>query len=278
MSTMRQRGFTLIEIAIGLMIMGLVMVGMVASLTQQAEQRRLVDTRSQLAQAREALLAFVSATGRLPCPATAASAGQESALPPVAGVTVCTAATGYLPAVTLGMTGLDPGGWLTDAWRDSGNPPATLPRVLRYGVATMPAPVGAHTNALTSVALGTTANPGLASSIRSTVQAQLTTTGQGLFVCASAAGVGGAGNRCGTPANTLAYNAVAVVWSLGSNGASPGLYSADEAQNANPGALGVWIDRAFAPSGAQGGMFDDLVTWIPFPLVAERLVKLGYVQ
>lgn len=278
MSSRRQHGFTLIEISIGLMIMGLVTMGLVATLSQQAEQRRLIETRALLTQAREALLAFVSANGRLPCPAVAASSGQESVLAIVNGVTTCTTSTGFLPAVTLGMPGLDPGGWVTDAWRDSGNPPATLPRVLRYGVAAMAGAGAPAANALTSVALGASTGTNNPATIRGQVQAALGVTGQGLFVCASAAGIGGAGARCGPAANTLAFNAVAVVWSLGANGSVPALYSADETQNAAPGALGVWIDRTYAPQGAVGGNFDDLLTWIPYPLVADRLVKLGYVQ
>lgn len=278
MSMQRQRGFTLIEIAIGLMIMGLVSMGLIATLRELAEQRRLVETRALLTQAREALLAFVATNGRLPCPALAASNGHESVLSNVGGVRTCTASVGFLPAVTLGLPGLDPGGWVTDAWRDSGNPPATLPRVLRYGVATMAGAGAPVANALTSDSVGGSLGATNPATIRGQLQNVLGVAGQGLFVCASAAGIGGAGAKCGPPGNTLAYNAVAVVWSLGANGSSPALYSADEAQNAAPGALGVWIDRAYAPQGAVGGNFDDLVTWIPYSLVADRLVKLGYVQ
>src|ERR1700726_1244474 len=107
------RGFTLIEVAISMVILGLVMTGLVVSLTQQLQQRRLLDTRTTLAQANDALLAFVTANGRLPCPATAASKGIEGLV--AAGLAgQCTAAAGYLPAVTLGLPNVDGNGMLND--------------------------------------------------------------------------------------------------------------------------------------------------------------------
>ncbi len=49
------------------MILGLITVGVVGLLSRQIEQRRIVDTRAQLERARDALLAFVTVNGRLPC-------------------------------------------------------------------------------------------------------------------------------------------------------------------------------------------------------------------
>lgn len=268
----RSAGFTLIEIAIALMIMGLIAVGIVSTISQQTEQRRYAETRGLLEKARESLLAFVTVNGRLPCPATAASAGHES-IAAVAGNTItCTAEVGLLPAVSLGIGGLEPGGWLNNAWRDGGAGMATLPRTIRYGVSTLAAPVA---SALTSPGLGATAAN--AATRRTDVQTALT-AGQGLFVCSSLAGIGVGANRCGGDPNTLAKSVAAFVWSLGPNGNQPLLFSADEQQNAAMTVPRVLISRVVAPPGATGGMFDDQLSWLPFSLVADRLVALGYVQ
>lgn len=268
----RQRGFTLIEVAVAMLIMGLITVGIVSTLTQQAEQRRIVETRTTLAKARDALLAFVTVNGRLPCPATAATAGAEGAT--VSGATItCSAEAGLLPAVTLGLNDLNPNGWLDDGWRDSGAQVATLPRTIRYAVSPLIAPVA---SALTSPALGAT--PANAATRRVDVQTALANGNAGLFVCRSAAGITASANRCGSAANTLAASVVALVWSLGANGNQPALFSTDERQNYTMPVPRVLVSRSYAPAGAIGGAYDDQVTWLPFSLVADRLVTLGYVQ
>src|SRR5579864_1369880 len=99
----RSRGFTLIEVAISMVILGLVMTGLVVALSQEIQQRKLLDTRTTLTQASEALTSFVVANARLPCPAIVGSNGLES----TTGPGVCTAAAGFLPAVTLGLPNLD---------------------------------------------------------------------------------------------------------------------------------------------------------------------------
>ncbi len=269
----RSRGFTLIEIAIGLMIMGLAAAGIIGVLSQQAEQRRIADTRARLAQARDALMAFVATRGRLPCPAGIASNGVELAVPqpPPPGTPggtrfVCATEAGLLPAVTLGLPDLEPGGWFADGWRDHGNPPATLPRVFRYAVTPL-----AGDAQLTAEGLGFITNT------RAAVRAAFD-AGQGLFVCSSAVGVAGAPNRCGAAANELSRTAAAVVWSLGNNAADAAMFSADEQQNANMPVPRVVISRTFAPPGAVGGNFDDQVLWIPYTLHLDRLVSMGLVQ
>lgn len=262
------RGFSLIEVAIGMVILGLSAAGLVVVLNKQAEQRRFVETRGTLGQARDALLAYVAANGRLPCPALAGTGGQESRVAP--GSPQCTANIGFLPAVTLGLPNLDPNGLLNDGWADgAGTNNGTFLRALRYSVTPL---AGGVANALTAAGLG---NPTLAG--RQAVQAAFVAN-EGLFVCRSSAGLAGAGNRCGGAANTLSTNAAAAVWSQGLNGGSLANWSADELQNANQVVPRVVISRENAPPGAQGGEFDDLVTWLPYPLVVDRLLNAGHVQ
>lgn len=274
-------GFTLIEVSIALVIMALITVGIVSTISQQAEQRRIVETRTTIAKARDALLAFVTVNGRLPCPASATSAGAEVAT--VAGATIsCAAEAGLLPAVTLGLADLDANGWLNDGWRDSGASATTLPRTLRYAITRLlsTAPTSPPTlptpDALSSPGLGAT--PANATTRRTEVQNALLAGNAGLFVCRSATGIGATANRCGTPANTLAASVAVAVWSLGANSITASTWSADEQQNAAMTVPRVLISRDYSPAGATAGMFDDQVTWVPFSLIVDRLVTLGHVQ
>ncbi|WP_229415627.1 type II secretion system protein [Pseudoduganella armeniaca] len=84
----RSRGFTLVEVAIVLVVVGLLIGGLITPLSTQLEQRRVADTRRALEEARDALTGFAIRNGYLPCPpsrppmawrAAAASAAPTSA-------------------------------------------------------------------------------------------------------------------------------------------------------------------------------------------------------
>jgi len=117
----RQSGFTLVEIAIVLLIVGLMIGGLIAPLSSQLEQRRVADTRRVMDEAREALVGFALHTGYLPCPAISSTNGLEDRTG-----NVCNKRYGFLPWATLGVTKLD--GWnrlmgytVTPAFSDAGN-------------------------------------------------------------------------------------------------------------------------------------------------------------
>ena len=262
------RGFTLIEVAISMVILGLVMTGLVVSLSQQLQQRRLLDTRTTLAEANDALIAFVTANARLPCPAVAASNGLEATTAPG----ICTAVSGFLPAVTLGLPNLDANGLFNDGWADGSirdnSGALSYPRAIRYSV---PKLTGLQVNALTTTKLGSTVT-------RANVSTDLAAN-NGLFVCRSSAGmVGGVVNRCGSNANTLALNAVAVLWSQGPTGNDAVGNSADENQNANQPIARAFVMRDPTDIAAAGGRFDDLVSWVPWGTVADKLMVAWQVQ
>jgi prepilin-type N-terminal cleavage/methylation domain-containing protein len=261
------RGFTLIEVAISMVILGLVMTGLVVSLSQQLQQRRLLDTRTTLAEANDALIAFVTANARLPCPAVAGSNGLEATTAPG----ICTAVSGFLPAVTLGLPNLDTNGLLNDGWADGSikdsSGAVSYPRAIRYSVPKLAVQV----NALTTTKLGPTAT-------RFTVGTDLAAN-NGLFVCRSSAGmVGGVVNRCGSNANTLALNAVAVLWSQGPTGNDAVGNSADENQNAKQPIARAFVMRDPTDIAAAAGRFDDLVSWVPWGAVADKLMVAWQVQ
>lgn len=63
------RGYTLVELAVVLAIVGLQLDSMMYMLSAQTEQRNFEETRRRLETARDLLLGFAVANGRLPCPA-----------------------------------------------------------------------------------------------------------------------------------------------------------------------------------------------------------------
>jgi type II secretory pathway pseudopilin PulG len=101
-------GFTLIEFAIGMLLLSVLMSTMLAPLSAQIEQRQAVDTQNALAQISDALMGFAMANGYLPCPDRSSGAGANDGLEDLnAGATNCAVAEGNLPWATLGIAGSD---------------------------------------------------------------------------------------------------------------------------------------------------------------------------
>lgn len=98
-------GFSLIEMAVVLMIMTLVLGGLMMPLSAQIELRRRTETQRALEDAREALIGYAIANGVLPCP----SAPDSNNRPTGVARTTCdtTNNSGYLPWATLGVTKQD---------------------------------------------------------------------------------------------------------------------------------------------------------------------------
>src|SRR5260221_8003026 len=69
----RSQGFSLVELAVVMTIVGFLLSGLIYTLSAQTEQRSFEETRRRLEQARELLLAFAIVNGRLPCPARSAA-------------------------------------------------------------------------------------------------------------------------------------------------------------------------------------------------------------
>lgn len=101
-----QNGFTLAELAVVLVIIGLLLGGLMAPLTTQTDIRSRADTVKTLADIREALIGFAIINGRLPCPAdrlvatTATDAGLEATTGTGSALTcACSTATSDIAAV-----------------------------------------------------------------------------------------------------------------------------------------------------------------------------------
>src|SRR5689334_22758488 len=114
----RSAGFTLIEIAVALLVIAILLSGVALPLAAQLQARRADEVRRQFEDAREALLGFAAAHARLPCPASDASRGEESfAVGGDATNGNCSNFyDGFLPAATLGLAPLDSEGYLRDPW------------------------------------------------------------------------------------------------------------------------------------------------------------------
>lgn len=108
--TFAQRGFTLTELAVVLVIVALLIGGMIIPLSTQQDMRNAADSQRALAEISEALVGFAashSATdGKpyLPCPAAIGGTGVENR--PATGA--CASQEGEVPWATLGVGRQDP--------------------------------------------------------------------------------------------------------------------------------------------------------------------------
>ena len=100
------RGFTLIELAVVIAIVGLLLGGILVPLATQIEVGRTKEARSDIDEIKEALYGFALANGRLPCP-DSDDDGQEDR---TGADNDCTAVEGQLPGVALGLATVDPWG------------------------------------------------------------------------------------------------------------------------------------------------------------------------
>jgi prepilin-type N-terminal cleavage/methylation domain-containing protein len=118
------RGFSLIEIAVVLLIIAVLVSIVAIPISSRDEQSRISEMNRQLDTIKEALIVYAFANGRLPCPATdgniygaANSSGAES---PTGGG-ACTVKLGSVPASALGVSPVDSSGFAIDAWVKTNN-------------------------------------------------------------------------------------------------------------------------------------------------------------
>lgn len=249
----RCAGFSLLELAIVLLVMGLLLGGLVMPLTARVEQQRIDGTTRQLEDARAALAGYAIANDALPCPATPGSNGRASTT-----ATGCTTRHGFLPAVTLGLPGArNEDQLLLDAW---GNP-------IRYSVTASDADGDGNWDFL---------RPGEMRNVT------VATLAPDLRVCTTQAG--SSPTACASNATTVVATAPAVLLSMGKDFATGG--SAEELENVGATLGGGPSGRAYpvasdtvfvsrAPSEAAGGEFDDLVTWVSPSAFYGQLVAAG---
>ncbi len=249
-----QRGFSLVELSIVILIMGLLLGGLMMPLSVQRENARLRSGADQLATIEAAIEGFALVNGRLPCPATPASGGVAA---PAGGG--CTTQHGFVPATTLDLGGQrNADNLLLDPW---GSP-------VRYSVSRTDSNGDGTWDFVTPGEMRTVTMPALQPD---------------LVICSTAAG--SSSTACASNNDTLSSSAPAVFYSLGKDWSS--FTSADQQENVGTTLGGgpsgtsyrVAGDVVFVSRGSSrlaGSEFDDLVTWLSPNSLYGRLVEAGH--
>lgn len=239
-------GFTLIELAVVLFILGLLLGGLLIPLGAQLEQQRIKDTRRALDDIREAILGFTMSNGRLPCPAAGtvpsgtASAGAESYN---AGTGQCDIASdGVVPWATLALPE-------TDAWG------RRFTYRVRQDWADRVNPAAPATADCTEVA--TNASFALCSEGNITVK-----------------------DGSGPSGKNVATNVPALIVSHGKNGYGAYLptgerlpISADSDEQENTDNNATFVSRP--PGKYPDDPYDDQVVWVSPAIIKNRMVQAG---
>jgi prepilin-type N-terminal cleavage/methylation domain-containing protein len=252
------RGFTLVEIAVVLVIIAILTTAIAVPLAAQIEQTRTSETTRQLEAIKEAIYGFAIANGRLPCPANGATGVESFNAGGDATNGNCTSTSGFLPGSTLGLSGLDASGFATDAW-------GTTQNRIRYAVTDV------KVNTVTSnctIADGDrvlTKRDGIRGVSMNCV------TSKTPMLTIRSTSVNNAAAGC-TP-NDLAVQAPFVVFSLGKNAPTGGT-GADEAINVAANAT-IFVSHTPSAAGSCSGEFDDIVTWGNLNTLFSRMVQAG---
>jgi len=228
-------GFTLVEMAIGILVIALLLGSILVPLSTQVEQRKVSETQKAMEEIREALLGYAVTQGNLPCPAASATAGSEGSR--AAGV--CNNRMGFVPWAVLGTPKLDAWGHIfiysvTPAY--SNTPPAA-----RFTLGT-----SRDITIQTRDSAGTIVNFTVFSNIPAAIMS-----------------VGRNGNW-----GTIDDGSTA-------GGASGTNVDEDANQDGNGSGRDFIIRTTTDNRAAVGGEFDDIVVWISPNVLFNRMVAAG---
>lgn len=249
----KQNGFTLVELSIVILIMGLILGGLAMPLSTQLENGRIRETKDLLTSTEAAIQGYALVNGFLPCPATPSSNGLSA----TAGG-ACTVQHGFVPASTLGLSGpRNDDNLMLDSWASP----------IRYSVSASDVDGDGNWDFIA---------PG---EMRNVTMALLAPD---LVVCSS--GTGSSANSCSGAATTLTNSAPSVVFSMGKDWGS--FSSADQQENVGttigggPSAINYPVAADVVSvsrrrSERPGDEFDDLVSWSSASSLYHRMVAGG---
>lgn len=248
-------GFSLVEMAVVLVILGFVLAALMLPLQAQQEQLQRTETENALEIAKKALIGYAQSQGRLPCPATNNGTGIFPDDNPVSnpiGGGACAQQVGFLPAATLGIQPTDAQGFAIDGWNNR----------IRYAITQVNTVGGAATPDFTTA--NEMANVGL-SILAPDLRVCTTSTGVTIAQCSAA-----------PESNFLINNAVAVIFSTGAT-AAQGAGGADETENLNAvlNVDNVFVSHGITAASAPNGEFDHLVVWISPFVLYNAMIEAG---
>jgi len=231
-------GFSLIELAVAIVVIALLLGSLLVPLSTQVDQRRYAETQTQLDHIREALIGFALANRYLPCPAISATDGREDRDTTTKACTLVSGnpkRDGFVPWVTLGVTP-------QDAWDN----------LIRYSVD----PDFARSD------------PNNYFTLNSTGDIRIRTRDEsGNLVDLS---------NIEIPALILSHgkNSYGATSSAGVSRALPGSWTGDEKDNFSNTTVFYYRTRTEV-AAATGGEFDDIVSWISLNQLFARMVSAG---
>jgi prepilin-type N-terminal cleavage/methylation domain-containing protein len=239
-------GFTLIEMAVGLLVLSLLLATLLAPISAQIDQRKISDTQNALAQINEALIGFAVSKGYLPCPDKTTAAGPGTANDGTEDIATagppfdCVVNEGNLPWATLGVPA-------TDAWGNFYRYAVTPVFARRPKALTL-----SSTGKITVVCPAPACNPAVTyTSVGNLAPAVIMSHGKN--------GLGAINqNRLGP--NSLPTSADELV-----NTVSP---SADGSKTFN-----IRTTSAGSGGGVGATEFDDIVIWLSTPILLSRMVS-----
>lgn len=249
-----ETGFSLIELAIVLVVVALLVGGLLVPLTMQVEQQKIRETNKAMEEIKEALVGYalshVAVDGKpyLPCPDTDGD-GLEDAR----GVTgACPSLEGRVPRATLGTA-------RTDGWG----------RQFRYRV------VPSFSNNQTGFALTTTtADLKVCTSSASCGTSIVANALPAIIVSHGKNGYGARGDQGNVVAVPAAVSTDEMENINGRNNPVAGSSNPDTADSAAASRLD-FVSRVQTESGTVPGEFDDLVTWLSPNILFNRMVAAG---
>ncbi len=269
-----QSGFTLIEIAIVLVIVATLLGYAVAMIPMQQELKRYREAGRQMDEILDHLIGFAQVNGRLPCPDTVGDVNgtltpgtingiedtddlidnSTGGLPVDGIVDNCKAFAGFLPARTLGMSrgdNLDNAGILLDPWGERYRYHVSNADAGVDGVIDLISPNGVRDEGLANVALALN-----------------------LVVCQDSTNPDAADIVCPVAAETIIANAAVVIYTSGRDRAAPALASDEQNENRDDFHDGT-NDRVYVATTRRDVVnqeYDDKVRWISPNLLFSKMI------